>query len=94
MAPAFWSKDQRFKRFGEDTDGVVAAGGYGQVYKGNDALTQQIVFIKRQDRRGLSASREAACFTMLESSPHPNLLKMLGMWYGTCGEKDHFYIAM
>ena len=94
MEPAFWSKDQRFKRLGEDTDGVVAVGGYGQVYKGYDALTQKMVFVKRQDVNCPSACRESACYNMLESFPHPNLLKMMGMWIGTCEEKSYFYIAM
>jgi len=90
MQPAFWSKDQRFKRLGEDTDGVVAAGGFGQVYKGYDALTQKMVFVKRQDVKGPSGCRESACYNMLESFPHPNLLKMMGMWIGTCEEKSYF----
>ena len=94
MGAAFLSKDERFMRFGESTDGIVAAGEYGQVYKGFDSLTQKVVFIKRQSTKGLSASRESACFTMLETFPHPNLLKMMGMWIGTCEEKSYFYIAM
>ena len=94
MEPASWSKDQRFKRLGEDTDGVVAVGGYGQVYKGYDALTQKMVCIKRQDIKGPSVCRESACYNMLESFPRPNLLKMMGMWIGTCEEKSYLYIAM
>ena len=38
MAPTFWNKDRRFKRFGERDGGGVAQGGYGQVFQGYDDL--------------------------------------------------------
>ena len=94
MTPAFWHKDRRFKRLGEADGGVVAQGGYGKVFQGYDELKQEMVFIKRQSSESTAATREAACFTMLEAFPHPNLLGMRGMWTHSFRLRNYFYIAM
>ena len=94
MPAALLQKDRRFKRLGESEDGLVAEGGYGKVFKGFDELRQELVFIKRQNRGCEAAAREAACFSMLEAFPHPNILRMHGMWTGNFKEKTYFYIAM
>ena len=95
MAPAFWHKEERFQRIGEVDGGVVVGrGGFGKVFAGYDHLRQENVYIKRQSTRHASAARELACYNMLQAFPHPNILRMHGMWNAKFQKKEYLYIAM
>ena len=94
LAPCVWSKDKRFKRTGENADDFRTKGVFGTVFYGFDELTQQNVFIKRQENGSPAAARETACFNLLEAFPHPNIIVMMGTWTATYDEKEYLYIAM
>ena len=94
LAPCVWSKDKRFKRIGENADDFAAKGGFGTVFQGFDELTQQNVFIKRQENGSPAAARETACFNLLEAFRHPNIIAMMGTWTATYNDKEYLYIAM
>ena len=87
LPPAHWHKDKRFKRLGEGSGGVVAQGGFGDVFQGFDELRQEIVCIKRQRKNTAAAGKEVACYSMLEAFPHPNIIRMYGMWTANFRDK-------
>ena len=84
--------DSRFKRLREADGGVFGRGGYGEVFQGYDERRQEMVSIKRQCL-GSASGKEAACFTMLQAFPHPNIVRMLCMWTATFDNNEYFYIA-
>ena len=94
MKPDLWHKDTRFKRFGENDDVGIGQGGHGTVFQGFDELRQEMVYIKRQSKNGEAAARETASYMMLEYFPHPNILRMYGMWTGNYVGNSYLYIAM
>jgi serine/threonine protein kinase len=94
MPAAYWNKDERFKRIGEGGEGAVGQGSFGEVFQGFDELKQEAVFIKRQRKDTDQAAKEMACYNMLEAFPHPNIIRMCGMWTGQFQEKTYLYIAM
>ena len=94
MSPTFWHMQHRFKLLGEaDGGGCLHAGGFGKVFRGFDHLTQQMVFVKRQSTSA-NAGKESSCFRMLQAFPHPNIVKMVGMWSASFNGREEFYIAM
>ena len=94
QSAATWNLDLRFRRVGESGGGAVGRGSFGDVFLGFDELKQEQVFIKRQRRDSPEAAKEMACYNMLESFPHPNLIRMKGMFTGQFQGKPYLYIAM
>ena len=94
QSAATWNMDLRFRRVGESGGGAVGRGSFGAVFMGFDELKQEQVFIKRQRRDSPEAAKEMACYNMLESFPHPNLIRMKGMFTGQFQGKPYVYIAM
>ena len=94
MPAAHWNKDERFKRIGEGGEGAVGQGSFGEVFQGFDELRQEAVFNKRQRNDTDQAAKEMACYNMLEAFPHPNMIRMCGIWTGQFLDKSYLYIAM
>ena len=93
--PAAWlTLDQRFTRVGEGGDGAVGQGSFGEVFQGFDELMQRHVFIKRQKCETNQAAKEMACYNLLSSFPHPNIVRVWGMWTAQLRRRTYLYIAM
>ncbi|KAK8968499.1 Serine/threonine-protein kinase [Platanthera guangdongensis] len=66
-------------------DCLLGSGGFGRVYKGLLAGTNEVIAVKKLDRRGYQGSREFLIeVLMLGLLQHPNLVKLLGY----CAEGD------
>ena len=92
-AAAFLTSNERFQRIAEGNGGIVGKGGYGTVYQGFDHVLKEQCTIKRQKADEPTAVRETAFYTMMRAWPHPNILKMTGLFVQEFGGVKSLYIC-
>ena len=79
-------KRQRYKRIDEDnTAGLLGKGTFGRVYIAEDALTGDVVAVKRQKFPSAEAAKELAFAKMLVSNPSDNVVAMKDCFCDSCG---------
>ncbi|GMY31363.1 probable serine/threonine-protein kinase PBL23 [Fagus crenata] len=60
-------------------ENLIGEGGFGRVYKGHIASTNQVVAVKQLDRNGFQGNREFLVeVLMLSLLHHPNLVNLIG----------------
>uniref|UniRef100_A0A7N0V8Q1 non-specific serine/threonine protein kinase n=1 Tax=Kalanchoe fedtschenkoi TaxID=63787 RepID=A0A7N0V8Q1_KALFE len=68
-----------------DSAALIGEGGFGKVYKGTFPSTNQVVAVKKLDRKGFQGNREFLCeVLMLSLLHHPDLVTLVGY----CAEGD------